>query len=217
MGNIINIGSGDVDVIKIGNANIDAVYQGESMIYPTVVNYLESTGTQYITITNFIPQGSGYEFGGKINVIGFTSTSSWITVWGTYVNEQSATYRLIRSSNSDDTLLAHNNTVAGGGGQRLSYTQGQDYTFKFDDTEYIWGSDTFTNSGATGSTNTAQLQLFGRGSQGVRARIYNFYVKKDGVKILDLVPVKVDGVGYMFDKLTHTLYGNLGTGDFIIG
>ena len=217
MGNIINIGSGDVDVIKIGDANIDAVYQGESMIYPTVVNYLESTGTQYITIDGFVPSGTGYTFGGEINILGFTSQTQWITIWGTYVNENTNTYRLIRRADTDDILLAHNNTKAGGGGQQVTYVQGERYTYEFSDSEYVWGEDTFVNSGSTGGDNTATLQLYGRGAQGTRARIYSFWVKKDGVKILDLVPVKVDGVGYMFDKITHTLYGNSGTGDFIIG
>ena len=40
----------------------------------------------------------------------------------------------------------------------------------------------------------------------------------NGVLVRDLIPVKDENnVGYMYDKLHNTLYGNLGTGDFIVG
>lgn len=34
---------------------------------------------------------------------------------------------------------------------------------------------------------------------------------------LDLIPVRKDGNGYMYDKLTGTLFGNAGTYRFLIG
>jgi hypothetical protein len=38
-----------------------------------------------------------------------------------------------------------------------------------------------------------------------------------GEKIQDLIPVRKDGVGYMYDKVSGNLLGNSGTGDFVIG
>jgi hypothetical protein len=36
-------------------------------------------------------------------------------------------------------------------------------------------------------------------------------------KIADFIPVRVGQVGYMYDKVSGTLFGNAGTGSFILG
>ena len=41
--------------------------------------------------------------------------------------------------------------------------------------------------------------------------------KKNGVKVMDLVPVRVGQVGYAYDKVTKTLYPSSGTGSFVLG
>lgn len=35
--------------------------------------------------------------------------------------------------------------------------------------------------------------------------------------IIDLIPVRVGNVGYMYDKVSKQLFGNAGTGEFILG
>lgn len=49
-----------------------------------------------------------------------------------------------------------------------------------------------------------------------KVRIYSFSVYLHNALVLDLVPVKDNGVGYMYDKVSRQLFGNSGTGDFII-
>ena len=34
---------------------------------------------------------------------------------------------------------------------------------------------------------------------------------------MDLIPVRVGQVGYMYDKVSRQLFGNSGTGNFILG
>lgn len=49
-------------------------------------------------------------------------------------------------------------------------------------------------------------------------RIYSFSVENgQGNKIIDFIPVRVGQVGYMYDRVSSQLYGNDGTGDFILG
>lgn len=48
-------------------------------------------------------------------------------------------------------------------------------------------------------------------------RIRRFYIKNNGVMKLDLIPVRVGNVGYMYDKVSGQLFGNAGTGEFILG
>ena len=47
--------------------------------------------------------------------------------------------------------------------------------------------------------------------------IYSFKHKKATGEILDLIPVRVGQVGYMYDKVSKKLFGNNGTGSFILG
>lgn len=46
-----------------------------------------------------------------------------------------------------------------------------------------------------------------------------YYCKywRNGILMFDLIPVRKNGVGYMYDKVHRKLYGNAGTGDFVIG
>lgn len=42
-------------------------------------------------------------------------------------------------------------------------------------------------------------------------------VKIDDGLTFDAIPVRVGNVGYMYDKVSGKLFGNAGTGDFILG
>lgn len=47
--------------------------------------------------------------------------------------------------------------------------------------------------------------------------IYECKITQGNKIVYDLIPVRKDGVGYMYDKVSNTLFGNDGTGDFILG
>lgn len=42
-------------------------------------------------------------------------------------------------------------------------------------------------------------------------------IEKNGVVVRDYIPVRVGQVGYMYDKVSKQLFGNSGTGSFILG
>ena len=52
--------------------------------------------------------------------------------------------------------------------------------------------------------------------QFLSGRIYKYWYT-DGTNTIKLVPAIKDGKGCMYDKITGTVYPNLGTGDFIVG
>ena len=67
------------------------------------------------------------------------------------------------------------------------------------------------------SANTQHVYLFGNGkySHSVRIAWCKFY---DGDTLIrDLIPVRVGQVGYMYDRISKRLFGNSGTGTFILG
>lgn len=50
-----------------------------------------------------------------------------------------------------------------------------------------------------------------------KARLYNFSISDNGILVRDFIPVRVGNVGYLFDKVSMKLFGNAGTGSFILG
>lgn len=48
-------------------------------------------------------------------------------------------------------------------------------------------------------------------------KISAFQVTQGHDLVLDLIPVRVGSVGYMYDRVSGTLFGNVGSGDFVVG
>lgn len=49
-------------------------------------------------------------------------------------------------------------------------------------------------------------------------KIYRAFIyDSDNNKIFDAIPVRIGTIGYMYDKVSHQLFGNSGTGNFILG
>ena len=63
-----------------------------------------------------------------------------------------------------------------------------------------------------GDNNT--LKLFADNFVG---RIQSLTVEREGINVLQLIPVRKGTTGYMYDKVSGKLFGNAGTGEFILG
>lgn len=48
-------------------------------------------------------------------------------------------------------------------------------------------------------------------------RIYDFQIYENDVLVRDFIPVRRGNIGYMYDRVSGKLFGNKGTGNFILG
>ena len=48
-------------------------------------------------------------------------------------------------------------------------------------------------------------------------KIYNVKISQGDEIVMDLIPVRVGTTGYMYDTVSGELFGNAGTGEFILG
>ena len=173
------------------------------------VEYLQSTGGSRIN-TGYIPQGNGLEFGGEFSVVGWPTGDQWLGVYGAYTNEKSNAYRVIRFQTDNDKLLVFNRVRAGGGGTTVPITLNQKNTFRFTDGEILFNGITYENRGTQGSENVNPLYLFISNtvnSKGANCKFYSFYVKRNSEYIMNLIPVRIDTVGYMLDTISGNLFG----------
>ena len=51
----------------------------------------------------------------------------------------------------------------------------------------------------------------------MKGRIYSFRVSEGGVLRFDGIPVRKGTTGYLYDRVSKQLFGNAGTGDFVLG
>ena len=70
--------------------------------------------------------------------------------------------------------------------------------------------------------NSLSLWLFGANAASealskTNGRISSCKIYHSGVLVRDYIPVRKGTVGYMFDRVSGELFGNAGTGDFVIG
>lgn len=69
--------------------------------------------------------------------------------------------------------------------------------------------------------STYPISLFKANNMGAISiygtRIYAFSIVEDGVTLFDYIPVRVGSVGYFYDRVSRQLFGNDGTGAFILG
>lgn len=186
---------------------------GHQIIYDAEIEYLRGTNPQYID-TGIIPNNStgvyavGYKFAGSDSfmlgcrnnnsntrwAIGKSNTG-WYYGWNTY-----------------------NNSGIGGNPADIYLNYKNDGLFKVTSTD---GTKTMSLPSLS-FTPIYNIRLFG--SAGVNANytkwngaIYKVTITQGTEIIMDLIPVRVGNVGYMYDKVSGKLFGNNGSGSFILG
>jgi len=174
---------------------------------PQPIEYLQTTGTQYFTFPVNVAAGDDFEV--NLELTTFATSSSNHLIWDTNATNQFRSYGY--SYNSTDNFIvfaswsgADSNT----GGWNL-------YTGKRGS---VIMSNTRKNSAILNRPITApftQFTLFYGNSY--TNRVFSLKIKHNGEVIYDLVPVKRNGVGYLCNKVDEQLYGNSGSGDFILG
>ena len=188
-------------IIGTGNINIEG--GGGGAYYDAEVAYLESTGTQWID--------TGYTFSGtskrEFKVV-FLSSGNYGFCYGA-------------NSNGNEVLLG---TIA-------SYLNGANFASIALNTLYEITIDCTTGAASCvingltkatsqGSPNNGAEHLFnysGISNSNIKWRLYHYKIYDNNVLVRDFIPVRVGQVGYLYDKVSGQLFGNEGTGDFVLG
>lgn len=188
--------------------------------YDSEIEYLETTGTQWIdtgvvpaedTIVNikFMPltADGGVIVGYSTNDPGVSDLIDWRLfnytdkVYFDWFDPTSTQYgrRLIGANNSCKT-----NTI-------YEFELGNYYVKDIPtDTKLVDGTVLHTGTGY------ATIKLCRGGGQN-KDKFYYLKIFKGSTLIRDFIPVRIETMGYMYDKISGKLFGNKGTGNFILG
>ena len=214
----VYVGSTQYSKIYLGST---LIWQANSLPYDAEIEYLQADGTQYIDI-GVIPDAT-IVVDTKISVTGRdclsgsepSSNSNGRFKWG---------------SNGSGYLYygwGNNNITS----STLKMDIDTPYTYHLQQSDqYVKDSTDTTVLSSTNSTltrfNTSPITLF-RFRSGTAVRSYNgtgavrvYYcniTKSSDNTNMQLIPVRVGQVGYLYDKIGGQLYGNSGSGDLILG
>ena len=188
----------------------------------TELEYIESTGTQYINTGVAGFNTGSWEIYAKWMLPVETQTNSYADVFGVYYGENYNTYRVITNLKDSSKYYVSGNSKAGGGSVALSDKAiNQIHTATAKNGYVIFDGVTITTSTqGTALPSDASLGIFakGDGNGKIIARIYSVNVKKDGTLIRNFVPAKdSSGVIGMYDTVNNRFFTNTGTGTFIAG
>lgn len=184
---------------------------GKRKPYDAEIEYLESTGTQYID-TGIIPDADTgiricasrpvntndvYIAGLRNNnnqtrwCIGWSNNSKWYWGYGvsyaSYVDADKVDFRLNYLNDGKIIVEDFSTTL-----RKLTFVPA--YNIRL-----------FGSAGVKGNYTSAQV------------KIYSATITQGSRIILDLIPVRVGDVGYMYDRVSGQLFGNAGTGAFVLG
>lgn len=200
----------------------NALMAGKRLPYDAEVEYLESTGTQYID-TGVKADGSTVV---KCALSVVRRLTNGYVVWGAAKGDGSSgiydAVALSEKYNNPSTLhlldTYNNNNM-----QSISY--GQDLLV-----ECVLSDGSITINGTTTSHNYYTIRkiadypiwVFGENLAGKlfrpsHVKLSFLQILQSDILVRDFIPVRKGTVGYLYDRVSGKLFGNAGTGDFVLG
>lgn len=180
--------------------------------YDAEIEYLESNGTQYIN-TEFIPNDSSGLYvraycktSGGNHIVAGTRQSSGDTRW--WINFSAGleiswnTYIPYSYSYTNTWIEVENNFL----NSRLGKINGVTYRTSYPTLVNITYPAYIFMGNNHGSPNIEYI-----------GRVSNVKISQGDEIVMDLIPVRKNGIGYMYDRVSGELFGNSGTGDFVLG
>ena len=193
---------------------------GQILPYDAEIEYLESTGTQYIDTDIILTKNFQIEMNAA-----FIYKSGFQVLIGSYVN--SSIYGTPLGINGNGYPYIQ----VGDGNSYVYFTSSVDYVDSVmrlwvaegnGSTQYLTYNGTTKSKAITGDLPTITMYLFARSNTSgagnyTYAKIGKTSITINGVLVRNFIPVRVGQVGYMYDKVSGQLFGNSGTGNFILG
>lgn len=203
------IPEGEVKQIAIGGAIV-----WKKPLYDAQVEYLESDGTQWID-TGISCAAATFGFEGDFSVNSLATTQG---IFGCRMQDAQA-------GNHSYNAFVHNNGMRcdtiGSSSWNYSITADTPIHYVYTPTATTVNGTSQNNLTKTDCTYSFYLFNFhvpsGAYSTGCAQKVYGWKIYVGDTLVRDYVPVRKNGVGYLFDKVSETLFGNQGSGNFALG
>ena len=193
-------GSSTVAVI---NMNYESFIRYPEALYDSEIEYLESTGTQYIN-TGIIANPGEISFEVDCTIEN-DSGSSVYTIGGLHY--------IYQSSNNGIRTGGTNNVIAYTPGNRITITASYDNQNR---RTIAIGNNVITGSAYDAESGEFVLLKI-LNEPNCIGKLYSAKVYLNSILVRDMIPVRIGQAGYMYDKVSKQLFDNNGKGNFILG
>lgn len=233
----MKIGSDNIGPLFLGTDGIGKAYLGSELVYgkelpyDAAIEYIGTTGTQYID-TGIAHAGRNIEFTLVVQWTGSTA-SQFETFFGYMAASPDTTPRCgIHKYNGNwmfGTNKTNETTVPVDNNLHKFFLTGNASTNEeslYIDNAFVMQGDT-TSDGLFGNTITFFLGCRNRNGSvdnPSSAKFYSLNFKKFAdaehttiTQEWNFIPVRIGQVGYMYDTISGQLFGNSGSGNFILG
>lgn len=200
--------------LYVGSSAVKPVVEPvvEPLPYEAEVEYLQSSGTQIINTG--ISGGSNAEY--SVTFMIMPDNASWVHLCGSVRNEQGAPK--IQHNNNSVNWQAEWYTGAVVSVNIFAYDSAIHTAEYKNGNLYVDGVVKATPGiYGFGSRNFCLFNYLAENLAGSKVRLYMVSVKLDGDLVRDFIPVRVGSVGYMYDRVSGQLFGNNGSGNFVLG
>lgn len=199
--------------------------------YDAEIEYLESTGTQYVDtgVVPSVPSDTVYckmastattypsstplsrnAFFGVLDGYGSNDFGARISWYAGYYGVE-----------TNNRVVASTEPIQANGklGKVTEWTLGAS------ERKVVYDGSTTTTSNVvtTSHTYSGSAWIFGANGTGtgggglLACRVYAYKFWRNGVLLQDFIPVRIGQTGYLFDRVSGQLFGNAGSGKFVIG
>lgn len=184
--------------------------------YDAEVEYLENTGKNWIDV-KYIPSGNDNDFYASFMPTGYVESNS--VLFGSNLTSHKC-YSVVRYGTNQQCSIKNGGYTPSSGAIDIPLNSKYDFTVLRDG--YCKVNDfeaTIDVSKNTGAETSMPVKIFSDGNtqRYTKGRIYYLKWVKGNKVVLDLIPVRKDDEGFLYDKVSHKLYGAKGTGKLIIG
>lgn len=219
---MINTDLENVSKIMIGSQEAEAIYVGSTPIWQKVqlpydieIEYLKSSGTQWIdtgitpnTNTKVQFKFKNLECTGDVIIGYYTNTDS--LDWRFFNYDQRIYFDLpvdgIRIIGNNENSRIYQNTI-------YELELGNYYVKNLNTNTILISGEPQTYTGIS----TITLNHYGENNSNSKNEFYYIKIYDGDTLVRDLIPVRVEQIGYMYDKISNQLFGNSGSGTFTLG
>lgn len=224
---MLNLGNLNVKDLFLGSTKVSSAWLGTQKVWPSLpydaeVEYLESTGTQWIQTDWIADLTKDFRISGRC---GFATTQRGMLM-SAYSNNDQSNMSIELYNNLRFRVYCHADTIVYAPGVSVGDMFAFDIMYQ--------SSDGLMTATANGVTRTGVVQSAYRRLNSLAMRIgadyrnmflYGMFgsIRVENPDLVcDFIPVRFtnennQSEGAMYDKVTKQLFRNQGTGDFVIG
>lgn len=202
-------------------ALVDQIQQGSVLPYDAEIEYLESRNGAYID--SGCPHNTRYKVECRFKCTGVKSNR--VSPFGTWYNSPRTCLRIFWRDTEFTFQYKYGTVTYTGNTLWDTWVEA-----RIESGKVYLNDSSFNASSASDATASMPFVFFGSSSNGSGRNIVEMvttsntfmqisYAKMylDNILIRDYIPVRVGQEGCLYDKVTKTLFGNAGTGNFILG